>query len=162
MNRLIFITQFFTLSILYAECSDLTYEECIYWSGYCEWNEESGQCQDAGGGGPSRWKRGPPRGGPAEAAAAGPARLRQRGQGVGADGAGGAPGAELLAAEVPVGAVPGGLPAELRLGGGVRGARGHVQGQGVLSVLPDGHLPLAPPGLPRGEPGRPPLDLPRR
>ena len=50
MNRLILITHFFILSILYAECSDLTYEECIYWSGYCEWNEESDQCQDAGGG----------------------------------------------------------------------------------------------------------------
>ena len=59
MNRLIFIIHFFILSTLYAECSDLTYEECIYWSGYCEWNEESGQCQNAGGGGGGDIEYGP-------------------------------------------------------------------------------------------------------
>ena len=50
--KYIFLTfSFFFISSLQAECSDLSYEECIYWSGYCEWNEEAGQCQEIGGGG---------------------------------------------------------------------------------------------------------------
>lgn len=39
------------LSYLYAECSDLNYTECAQWPGYCEWNDETGVCQDLGGGG---------------------------------------------------------------------------------------------------------------
>jgi len=43
---------FFILSnILSADCSDLDYDECIYWSGYCEWNDDTGMCEDAAGGG---------------------------------------------------------------------------------------------------------------
>ena len=49
--RLLIIFNIFSYYLLEADCSDLTYEECIYWSGYCEWNEETGLCQDVGGGG---------------------------------------------------------------------------------------------------------------
>jgi len=42
-----------TLSIFHAECSDLNYSDCMYWSQYCEWNEDSNQCQEIGGGGGS-------------------------------------------------------------------------------------------------------------
>ena len=49
--RLLIIFNIFSYYVLEADCSDLTYEECIYWSGYCEWNEETGICQDIGGGG---------------------------------------------------------------------------------------------------------------
>ena len=36
---------------LYAESSDLNYSECIQWSDYCEWNNETGTCSEIGGGG---------------------------------------------------------------------------------------------------------------
>ena len=49
--RLLIIFNIFSYYVLEADCSDLTYEECIYWSGYCEWNEETGLCQDVDGGG---------------------------------------------------------------------------------------------------------------
>ena len=38
-------------SCIYAECYELNYSDCLYWSSYCEWNDETGQCQDIGGGG---------------------------------------------------------------------------------------------------------------
>ena len=45
----------FSLLILFnflvSECSDLSQSECYYWSEYCEWNENTNQCQDIGGGG---------------------------------------------------------------------------------------------------------------
>ena len=37
--------------ILNADCSDLSYEECLTWSDFCEWNEETELCQEIGGGG---------------------------------------------------------------------------------------------------------------
>ncbi len=36
---------------IYSECSDLSYDDCLYWSYYCEWNDETNQCQEIGGGG---------------------------------------------------------------------------------------------------------------
>ncbi len=36
------------LSSVFADCSDLDYNDCLYWAGYCEWNEETNACQDAG------------------------------------------------------------------------------------------------------------------
>ena len=45
-----FIIIVLTIDSAYADCSDLGYDDCIYWSGYCEWNEETNVCQDAGGG----------------------------------------------------------------------------------------------------------------
>ena len=41
----------FFLNFLDAECSDLNYADCLYWSALCEWNEEVDQCQDLGNGG---------------------------------------------------------------------------------------------------------------
>ena len=35
-------------NLLLADCSDLGYDDCLYWSGYCEWNESTNACQDAG------------------------------------------------------------------------------------------------------------------
>ena len=62
MNSAIFINKFKVLIFiaiasiiflggnLYAECSDLDSLECSQWAEYCEWNEETGQCQEIGGG----------------------------------------------------------------------------------------------------------------
>ena len=49
INRQIII-QIILVSFIYAECSDLNYNECLQWPDYCEWNEETEQCQDIGGG----------------------------------------------------------------------------------------------------------------
>ena len=35
---------------IYAECYELNQEECLYWADFCEWNDETGQCQEIGGG----------------------------------------------------------------------------------------------------------------
>ena len=40
----------FFLTNIYAECYELNYSDCLYWSTYCEWNDETGQCQEIGGG----------------------------------------------------------------------------------------------------------------
>jgi dienelactone hydrolase len=47
MRILIIITLFFQFA--YASCSDLNYDDCIYWSSYCEWNNFENQCQDIDG-----------------------------------------------------------------------------------------------------------------
>ena len=39
------------LRFLYADCSDLNQSECVYYSDYCEWNDDTNQCGDIGGGG---------------------------------------------------------------------------------------------------------------
>ena len=39
------------INFLNAECADLSYADCIYWSAFCEWNNETGQCQEIGSGG---------------------------------------------------------------------------------------------------------------
>ena len=44
MKRLIIITLFF--QFIYATCSDLNYNDCLYWSSFCEWNNFENQCQD--------------------------------------------------------------------------------------------------------------------
>ena len=42
----------FLNGFLFAECYDLTSQaECEYWTGFCEWNEETNQCEEIGGGG---------------------------------------------------------------------------------------------------------------
>ena len=53
MKKIIIITASFLLSILYAECYELNQADCLYWSQYCEWNDETGGCEDIGGGGTS-------------------------------------------------------------------------------------------------------------
>ena len=47
MSILVFILSNF----IYAECYELNQADCLYWSYYCEWNEETSQCQEIGGGG---------------------------------------------------------------------------------------------------------------
>jgi len=39
-----------SISFIYAECYELSQGECLYWSDFCEWNNEIGECQDIGGG----------------------------------------------------------------------------------------------------------------
>ena len=47
MHILIIITLFFQFT--YATCSDLNYDDCLYWSSFCEWNNFENQCQDIEG-----------------------------------------------------------------------------------------------------------------
>ena len=47
MHILIIITLFFQFT--YASCSDLNYDDCLYWSSFCEWNNFENQCQDIEG-----------------------------------------------------------------------------------------------------------------
>ena len=51
MRKVVFTFNFILLGFIYSECSDLNYADCLYWSYYCEWNDETNQCQDIGGGG---------------------------------------------------------------------------------------------------------------
>ena len=51
MKKIIIIIISFLFSNLYAECYELNQADCLYWSQYCEWNDETEQCQDIGGGG---------------------------------------------------------------------------------------------------------------
>ena len=46
MQILIIITLF--LQFAYTTCSDLSYDDCLYWSSFCEWNNFENQCQDIG------------------------------------------------------------------------------------------------------------------
>ena len=48
MNTKMYLLYFLLVGFMYAECSDLNYADCIYWSEYCEWNDETEQCQDIG------------------------------------------------------------------------------------------------------------------
>ena len=38
------------INLIYAECSDLDFSLCIQYSQFCDWNEETSQCQDIGSG----------------------------------------------------------------------------------------------------------------
>lgn len=38
------------LGFLHAECYELDYSDCLYWSYYCEWNDDAEVCQEIGGG----------------------------------------------------------------------------------------------------------------
>jgi hypothetical protein len=51
MNKILIVIFISLLNFLYSECYELSQGECLYWSEYCEWNEEINQCQDIGGGG---------------------------------------------------------------------------------------------------------------
>ena len=53
---MLFVLSFKTLN---ADCSDLSYEECLTWSDFCEWNEETELCQEIGGGGGGDIEYGP-------------------------------------------------------------------------------------------------------
>ena len=45
--------------LVYAECSDLGEADCLYWNQFCEWNDETGSCQEIGGGGGGDQELGP-------------------------------------------------------------------------------------------------------
>ena len=47
----IFYFLFFFNQVLWADCSDLDYADCIYWSDYCEWDDDTQECSEIGGGG---------------------------------------------------------------------------------------------------------------
>ena len=49
----IVVALFFSICYLYSECSDLNYNNCVFWSDFCEWNEDTEACQEIGGGGES-------------------------------------------------------------------------------------------------------------
>ena len=51
MKNKIIISFFIALNMVYAECYELNQSDCLYWSQYCEWNDETNQCQEIGGGG---------------------------------------------------------------------------------------------------------------
>ncbi len=51
MKKILIIAIVLTANTLIAECYELGQADCLYWSQYCEWNDETGQCQDIGGGG---------------------------------------------------------------------------------------------------------------
>ena len=50
INKIVLVC-FSLVGILYSECYELSQADCLYWSQYCEWNDETGQCQEIGGGG---------------------------------------------------------------------------------------------------------------
>lgn len=51
--KLLYIFYFlvFLNQVLWADCSDLDYADCIYWSDYCEWDDDTQECFELGGGG---------------------------------------------------------------------------------------------------------------
>ena len=51
MKILTLVSIILFINFLKAECSDLDSTECVQWSEYCEWNEETGECTEIGGGG---------------------------------------------------------------------------------------------------------------
>jgi len=51
MKKLLIIFNFALFNLLNAECSDLDYNTCLTYPTYCEWNNDTGMCQEIGGGG---------------------------------------------------------------------------------------------------------------
>ena len=51
MKNILILLNTFLLTSIYAECYELNYSDCLYWSQYCEWNDDTGLCQEIGGGG---------------------------------------------------------------------------------------------------------------
>ena len=50
MKNALIISNLILFSIIYAECYELSQAECLDWPDYCEWNDDTGQCQEIGGG----------------------------------------------------------------------------------------------------------------
>ena len=50
LTRVITIIFFFA-ELLVSDCIDLNYDQCIQYAGFCEWNQETSQCENIGGGG---------------------------------------------------------------------------------------------------------------
>ena len=51
MKKILLLSNFILLNFLNAECSDLDYSTCLAYPTYCEWNDDTGLCQEIGGGG---------------------------------------------------------------------------------------------------------------
>ena len=51
IRNFLIIPLFFLFNYIHADCSDLDSTECIQWAEYCEWNEDTDECQDIDGGG---------------------------------------------------------------------------------------------------------------
>ncbi len=49
MKRLSSIIFVLCNSLLFAECYELNQADCLYWSQYCEWNDETNLCEEIGG-----------------------------------------------------------------------------------------------------------------
>ena len=43
-----YIINIILISSVYAECYELDYNSCLEYPQYCEWNDESNQCQEIG------------------------------------------------------------------------------------------------------------------
>ena len=50
MKKIFLINFILSITFLFSECYDLNQADCLYWNTYCEWNDETGQCQEIGGG----------------------------------------------------------------------------------------------------------------
>ena len=50
MKKINIVLVSFLLSFIYSECYELSQSDCLYWSEFCEWNDETGQCDEIGGG----------------------------------------------------------------------------------------------------------------
>ena len=51
MKKISILLFMFLANLIYAECYELNQADCLYWSAYCEWNDQTGQCQEIGGDG---------------------------------------------------------------------------------------------------------------
>ncbi len=50
MTKINILLFFITANFLYGDCFDITTEsECNQWPDFCEWNDETGQCENLGG-----------------------------------------------------------------------------------------------------------------
>ena len=50
MRLKIIVILFMIVNYVYAECYELDYADCIYWSTYCEWDNDSNLCIEIGSG----------------------------------------------------------------------------------------------------------------
>ena len=50
---------FYTMQLLFGECSDLSESDCLYWSEYCSWDSEQNVCEEISGGGGGSSELGP-------------------------------------------------------------------------------------------------------
>ena len=55
MKNIYMVGMILYASQIFGECSDLNYSECDQYSEYCEWDEQTEECQDIGGGGGSQY-----------------------------------------------------------------------------------------------------------
>ena len=51
MKKIPILLFMFSANLIFSECYELNEADCLYWSAYCEWNDQTGQCQEIGGDG---------------------------------------------------------------------------------------------------------------